>query len=381
MDKSLTIFLVADTMLAGGAEWFVLRLRNNLIRRGHDVHLIVLRADKIDHRIVNQFPETRLVHANIGLLRMLLFFDRVFNKIFKMPFLFHRYSTSWLRRKLKKSKPDVIHSHLLAADIIAVDANKGLGIQHVMTIHGDYIEFLKDNNKLRIDQLDIVINAVDKIVVISEEQKKFMSENFPITKEKLVKIYNGYELVEDVVAKQDYNHFTFGMIARGTAPKGWAYAMKAFAGIENKNARLVFYGSGEYLEGLARNNTDRRVSFAGFTNDPLAAISTFDVGLFASYYPSESLPTTIIEYLVLHKPVLTTPVGECAKMIESNGSLAGAIIPMKEGIPDTVALTQLMLEMMNNKSQYQEMSAVAERAKYKFEMSKCIDSYLKVYKS
>lgn len=375
------VFIVADNLMPGGAEWFMLRKYRELRNAGHKVEILVLQGDKIDQRLLGQFNELKPKYAPLLLVKPLSFLDRVLNKLFGIRILLNICNVIWLRKQLKLHKPDLIHSHLLPADYISVEANRNIKIRHLITVHGDYIAHIKKDEKRVLPKIGKVLGTVQKIVFISDEQREVLIKKYPIIKNKIVKIYNGYDLAtESKVAIRKDKPFTYGMIARGLPDKGWQIAIDAFSRIKAKNVQLLLYGESPYLEGLKKSNTDPRITFAGFTNKPKEAVEQFDLGLFPSYYPSESLPTTIIEYLALHKPVLTTSVGECRNMIEHNGEFAGAIIPMNNGMPDICVLQQLMETFEKDKKVYEESSLVAEKAKLKFDMNYCISQYLTLYK-
>ena len=130
---------------------------------------------------------------------------------------------------------------------------------------------------------------------------------------------------------------------------------------------------------LKKENSDSRISFMGFANSPLDAVQQFDVGLFPSYYSSESLPTTIIEYLAMHKPTITTDVGECKEMISFGNDLAGIVVELKDGMPDEEEFYKAMIKIKSDRDLYQKMSEVAQNCKSKFDMDQCILNYLRVY--
>lgn len=379
----MKICIVAETLLAGGAEWFILRHYKALEQKGHDVSLVVLRPDKIDKRILKNFRSVKKSYPSVLIVKLTVFLDRVLNKLFRKFFFYEQYSYRWLRKKLKKIQPHIIHSHLLAADIIVARANQGVSTKHVITIHGDYLEFIKEKQKKFLQSVSVVLKSVDAVVVITDEQKKLFIQHYPFITQKIKKIYNGYPTENKVYSSYSKNSrpFTFGMIARGIPEKGWDVVVEAVKRINRNDIKLMLFGEGSFLDQLKKNTTDSRVIFAGFTNDPLTAIQEFDVGLFPSYIPTESLPTTIIEYLMLEKPVITTDVGECAKMIEGDEGPAGIVIPLNGAKPDISKWAVAMEALQNDKQFYQFCTLNAASAKTKFEMNKCINSYIELYKN
>lgn len=377
----MKICLVAQHLLPGGVEWFILRLYREFHSRGHDVELLVFNPEKIEKRILAKFPEATVITPSKSIIALCLFFDKILNRLFKTTFFHFQYSAYWMKRYLKRKQPDVIHSHFLGTDKMIVKANKNQKTRHIVTMHGDYSARIKRKMKRFYPVMENVLKNVDNVVIISEEQKEVIGKKYPFAKQKMVKIYNGYSSSEVITTSTEKGVFTFGLIGRSVPEKGWEIAIKAFSKLHQSNVRLALYGEGAYLDELEKTNLDQRIRFMGLTNEPLNAVASFDVGLFPSYYTNESLPTTVIEYLMLHKPVFTTNVGECEHMIDYEGELAGKIIPFKDDKPCIDTLSEYMNAIIDDTQEYKRMAEIAKLAKTKFDMDKCINKYLKLYKN
>src|SRR5215217_4945069 len=224
----MVILMVAETLLLGGAEWFLLRQYVYLKEKGFQVHLFVTRPDHIDQRILEQFPDLVYTANSVKLTRLSVFVDRVLTKLVNRPFFVDFINIRRLKKEIRTIKPDVIHSHLLEADYKVMMANRTGNIRHVITIHGDYIGHIKEREEFFIKRLDKVLAAVSSVVVITREQQDIISAQAPAIKSKIVKIYNGYLLKELPEPKPVSNTFTFGLIARGIPEKGWEQAIQAF---------------------------------------------------------------------------------------------------------------------------------------------------------
>ena len=374
----MRILLVADTLLTGGAELFLLRQYCYLKANKFSVYLFVTRPDKVDKRILQKFPTVCYISPSLTLIQLAALGDRLFQKIFKKSFFLDNLNKSKINSTLKKLKPDVIHSHLLQADYKVFLANRKKPVRHIITVHGDYVEHIKKNEPTFFNRIIKVLSAVDRIVLISTEQQTILNHFLPSINNKLIKIYNGYSL-DKMPQKTVHEGFSFGMIARALPEKGWEAAILAFLKLNHPESRLLLYGEGIYMDQLRRKYTDARILFKGFTNEPLHAIQEIDAGLFPSYYQSESLPTTITEYLMMHKPVITTNVGECAEMIRHENEYAGIVLELKNARPDVDELAAAMQRMLSDTGFYVQCSRVASEAKKKFGMENCMNKYLNVY--
>jgi L-malate glycosyltransferase len=108
-------------------------------------------------------------------------------------------------------------------------------------------------------------------------------------------------------------------------------------------------------------------------------VSQFDVGVLPTTYDSESLPTTIIEYLLLGKPVIATDRGEISKMIGLPNEPAGILLNMVDGNVVENSLVAAMQTLMDNQDLYSRFSMSALKRARTFNMETCIMEYLKLY--
>jgi glycosyltransferase involved in cell wall biosynthesis len=391
----MKILLVTDTLLPGGAELFVLRLAQALHQKGFDVRIFNLRP-----RAVNR-EKVRLIAPDVTVISPAVVSSYLLNKIDSLLYrvgvdfsILRMLQQKALKRYCRAENVDVIHSHLFVSDYVAVSALNSFKCKKVITIHGDYLQYPKRlNAKERVgflnytEKLTYIVKHVNDIVVITDEQKQFF--NHLIKKErpavKISKIYNGYSAKQTEFKNLrpalgiKEGDFVFGMIARGIEEKGWSYLIQAFEILNKPNARLVLVGEGKYLDRLRTENNNRHVHFAGFTTTPLEWVNIMDVGLFASYIKNEGLPTTIIEYLFLEKPVVTTNVGECKKMIMNGDKSAGFALDLKNERPDVKLIAEKMKLLMDDRKLVESLKQVAARIKPNFDMMNCVNSYLEVY--
>ena len=90
------------------------------------------------------------------------------------------------------------------------------------------------------------------------------------------------------------------------------------------------------LEEFKKNNIHRNVIFLGQQTEPIKYINLFDIGVSPTYF-WESLPTAIIDYLSLGKPVIVTDNAESKYMITVNGDdMAGMVVPVTKNSWDVI---------------------------------------------
>lgn len=107
--------------------------------------------------------------------------------------------------------------------------------------------------------------------------------------------------------------FIIGYTGRVVRDKGVHVLLQAFARVCEAlpNTVLVINGQGSYmqaLKGLVANlQLESRVRLLGFAPDCLIAASIYDIAVMPSFF--EGFPNTLIEYMSLGKPIISTAVG------------------------------------------------------------------------
>lgn len=392
----MNIVLATEVIHPGGAETFVLRLASALQSAGHRVHLFIFYKQGFREALVKKMaPDVPLRFADIPAEWPLQKADGLFAKLGVDSGLRKTKIIQSLQNLIKETGAEVVHSHLMKSDEVCLAATKDLNIPVVTTIHGDYLQFFdKTKRGLPVTILDYNKKAtanlkeLKKIVCISDKQLKFFQKEFATeTAGKLEKIYNGYEsnAVPKTCKREGLNipenAFVFGMVSRGIADKGWERAIQAFKQLDNSGAHLILVGGGEHLEELQRKyGSEPRVHFAGHSDEPLEWIQGFDAGILPTTYPSESLPTVVIEYLYCGKPVIASEAGEIRNMIHQQGKEAGIILPLGTE-KMTAALTEAMQSYLNNKNIYEQHKQNALPLFEAFRMDTCIRRYEAVYEA
>ena len=242
---------------------------------------------------------------------------------------------------------------------------------------------------IRKKQVDYYKNLIQKIFndfshVIFAADKHFDAYKFWNLENSFSKIYYGFEKpkkIQPVEFKKGAS-FVFGMIARGDRTKGWAEAIEAFKILKtetNRRLKLVLVGDSDYLRQLKKENQDSDIIFAGATDNPLGWIYHFDVGLLPTYFPAESLPNSVIEYLAMGKPVIATDWAEIPQMIDSEQGRAGLLVRFNNNKPDIFQLAELMYKLLTDKSLYAQLKTNTAMAFSKFSLRSCAKNYLNLF--
>ena len=385
--EDMRILLITETLAAGGAETFVVRLANALVA-AHDVTIAVLIGQFSNPALEAQVNQSvHLEQLRLPALRTLNKLDGLARRVGVDFSLIRWIQRRWLRNLIRKTKPDVAHSHLFKADRLVTETREvRSAMRHVTTLHGDYAPFLSnlaDPQMLKLsERMQTTLGRVDSIVSICAEQEEFVRDRFPDVQRKLVRIYNGFEPWRPIVepSSRPDRPLRFGMASRGVKLKGWSKAIAAFSKLKRGAAELILVGEGKYLAELRAQPVLSGVRFVGFSDNPVDWLIDCDVCLLPSEFPNESLPTAVMEYLFCAKPVIATDVGEIATMIRTpTGKLAGTLLSFEEGRVSVDDLAAAMQSYVDDPALRRRHAALAPAAFAKFDMGACAAAYARLY--
>lgn len=392
----MNIILGSEVIHPGGAETFILRLAQALYKNGHDARVFVFYNELLNRELCKLIaPDVTIVPASIPANILLRKIDGLLFRL-KIDFSIRNFFIKKsLKTLIKQHRTEVIHSHLLKVDALCLDVAGEKNIPVVNTIHGDYLQFFeKTRNNVPIPLLNYTKKAhsnlgrLSALVCISDKQIGFFHENFSReTTGKISKIYNGYtgRVTEDAQKLKTQlgisaTDFVFGMVSRGIPDKGWQVAIDAFLQIGRNDTRLILTGQSEYLSSLQQKYAgESRIHFTGHADNPINWINIFDVGLLPSTYPSESLPTVIIEYMYCHVPVIASDAGEIVNMTGQRTAPAGIIAPVKEGKVNAATVAEAMQKYIIDKQLYEKHKENTALCYNMFDMNKCVDAYTDIY--
>jgi L-malate glycosyltransferase len=394
----MRILLVCDALLTGGAETFALRLGSALKQRGHLPTLVILRRDLVDdEQYYRLASNVDLAKLSLPISRTLRFLDGCLYRI-GMTFSLLRYSQiQRLKALIRLTRPDVVHAHLITSDLVVSRACAKCCVPWISTMHGDYLA-LEESGSSKAARIPDFKRAclelepsVSCVVCITDQQVRQLERLMPSLshEERTLKIYNGYALtapdlnptgIPAALNRIPPNAFVVGMVARGVKKKGWDVLVHAFEALDLPDAWLVLVGDGDHLQSLRCANQNPRIVFCGNVVDPLRYIARFDVACLPTQFTTESLPTVVVEYMLMGKPVVATAVGEIPAMLEAFSPDPAGLLVNVGGDDEMVPRVQEALKRLYaDPSLRRLLGANALRAVRKFDMDACVDAYLEVY--
>jgi glycosyltransferase involved in cell wall biosynthesis len=371
----MRILMSIQSLVAGGAERFFVNLANGLAER-HEVTCYLPLKRLGDPALTSALAPGLRVREQSGLTPLTY---RIFYKLTLM--LRHRLPAfdpegmlhaTTLRALHRRHRFDVVNTHLMPAARQACAAFEQVRLPVTKTDHGDtaHPDMRRDG---------VIFRRLDALICpAAANAGKARTQPFS-SRCRITRIPHGHRVSANPSALPPFEGVTFGMVARGVADKGWHEAVAAARRVRGRMGRalrLVLVGDGPALARL-RDETQAEpwIVHAGHQQDAAAWIRGFDVGLLPSCLAEESLPLSVIEYLLCGRPVIATAVGGIREMLGD----AGMLVPLAaEGRADVGALAQAMEQMMDAGVRA-GFAARVPRAASAFDLGRCVTAYEELF--
>ena len=322
-----------------GAERHLLVLLSALRSRDVDAHLLVL--------VENNKPMNDMVSEaqdrGIPIRRLTIHRDYDLSLLFK------------IRRALREIKPDIVHTHLIHADVYGLLAAKLAGIRSVISSRHNDDQFRFHPMWRRISPM--IWRMTDGGIAISAAIKHFMLEVEDAPRHKISIVNYGLEHEwipdEDLRAARDSlcvelhlesDALLLGMVCRIVEQKGIPYALQAFQRVSDcfPAANLVIAGDGDLrpqLEALAQElGIDAKVHWLGWRGDAVDLIAAFDVLLLPSLW--EGFGLVLLEAMSRLVPVIASRVSAIPEVVVHGET--GILVEAREVDELATAMTRLL---------------------------------------
>jgi len=375
--------MVIQALDTGGAEWAFVRMANAMTAM-HEITAYVPWVCDSSPALVSALD------SRIRLVSLPLPWSWMHSVTYKLSLLFPRLA---LERRIHRfvlrllnhlERFHAVNPHLQVSTQIACDAFKHTRVPIIESDHGDYALLKKEDPEMKHSQP--VFLRLDAIVCPAEANHRIMRD-MPwkagfrsIIIPYAAPAYSRFTTTTSSSSTKNAS-FTFGLISRGIADKGWAEALAAFRLLQKQVAtpmRLVFVGEGPEIQRLRYEvASDEAIIFAGHQADPTDWISRFDVGLLPSCFTAESLPNVIIECQLQGKPVIATRIGGIPEMLEPDGHPCGILIPISPatGRADVPSLASAMQRLMEDRTFHAACTAAAYQASARYSPQSCATAY------
>jgi len=259
---------------------------------------------------------------------------------------------------LRKVRPEIVHSFLFRANILARIAGYLTGvpiiISSIRVMGGEkrYFHFIER----------ITSFMVEHYIAVSESVKNYVMQKSKISDENITVIYNGTDIENHNYSNVKNVKMPFGVedgddilvtVGRLHKQKGHAYLLHAISMVEKEMPRLklLIIGEGEEENNLkilaeTLDLTDK-IIFAGLRYDVEKILPV--AGLFILPSLWEGTPNVLLEAMAARKPVIATEVGGIPEVVVHGRT--GILVPPE----DSDALANAIKNLLKDKLKAEEM--------------------------
>lgn len=366
----MNIAIILQDLRGGGAEKMMVRLANALQNAENNITIILLTEKGINLSFVND--RVNLVH--LGCSRSIL-------------------SILPLAKHLRSAKYDVILSALTHINVIAI-VSKILSFTKSNLFVSERNHFSKDKYSSSSTLIKLAYNVApflyerfsEKIICVSKGVADDLKDNHNISKDKLAVCDN--PVLEDDYSDSEaryfekkeadiHKSFTFVAVGRLAYQKGFDVLIKSFAKLNCKKTNLIIFGEGpleKELKDLVKDlKCENRVSFPGYTKDPIGEIAKYDCFVLSSRY--EGSPNVLVEALSTGIRVISTDCPSGPNEVITSDEI-GYLVP----VDSETELLAAMNRAIAIDNEYEKISSRI-RAVEKFRSSNSAMQYISVFNS
>jgi glycosyltransferase involved in cell wall biosynthesis len=231
--------------------------------------------------------------------------------------------TAALRRAVRDTDAEVVHSHGYRSDVLTRVAALVSRFPTVTTVHGFTGGGMKNRAYERLQLL--ALRGFDAVVPVSEPLSR-MLERAGIPARRLHLVPNAYAPLfrpEDRATARGKLGLppegkVIGWVGRLSREKGPDVAIRALAGVRDRNWVAVFLGDGPERAALERLAAEQgvasRIRWMGTWSGAGAVMAAFDVLLLSSR--TEGTPVVLLEAAAAGVPIVATAVGGVPDLLD-----------------------------------------------------------------
>jgi glycosyltransferase involved in cell wall biosynthesis len=278
-------------------------------------------------------------------------------------------------------RPDVVHTHLVHADVYGAMATARLGLPLVSTKHND--------DPFRTGPLRFMERAVARraaaVIAITDALARFQVERVGLPADKVTTIHYGLDALPEAWGPNPDVELPDGArvllsVARLVRQKGLDVAVDALPTIRERHpdAVLVVLGQGPERAGLEEQARRRGVSEAlrlpGRAGDVAAWLQRADVLVHPARW--EGFGLAVLEAMVAGLPVVGSRVSSLPELVADGRT--GVLVPPD----DSDALAAAVSELLDDPDLARQLGeAGRERASKEFSVDRMAERTLDVYRA
>lgn len=326
----------------GGAERVMLQLTERFSRLGYRCVLVTSFRDEFEYPVPEGVERLSIEQEQSRANKLVKNLSRIMA----------------LRKFCKEYKPAALISFMAEPNMRALIATTGLGIKNIVSVRN----VPEKEYAGRILGLvgRYLLPTADGCVFQTEDAKNWFPEKLQ-RKSEIIMNQVSRIFFDESPAEEKRDIVTAGRLAQ---QKNQKMLIRAYAGLENCEERLVIYGMGELreeLEALIKElKLEGRVILAGQSSNVPRDIKSAKIFVLPSDF--EGMPNALLEAMALGLCCISTdcPCGGPRAVIED--SVNGRLIP----VGDEAALTKALQELLSDESKREILAANARKSAENF---------------
>jgi len=360
--QTINILYVIDSLKLGGKEKQLMELAKSL--------------SKI-YKITILTFDFNIEYSEIYALPIKLIINNLNRKSIKFQF--------FLRNLLKKEKINIVHTWDLISSLAVGIQLKFFKIKHINGCLRGSARLKKISKASFLYKLSFFFSDI----VISNSKAGLLAKKV-MNNKKFTYIYNGIDLSNIIVnetviinKKKEMainTKYVIGMVATFREGKDYFSLIEAGEKLCKKRNDITIIGVGNGLEHFLINNNAvkcNRIKLFGKRQDIYEIISFFDIGILLSVETElhgEGISNSIMEYMALGKPVITTKSGGNCEIVYNNKN--GFVIEEKN-VDELVNKIEFLLDNNYFRKKFGEKGR--NIIETKFSLKTMVDNYNNIY--
>ena len=293
------------------------------------------------------------------------------------------YVREWqsLRELMRRTQPDVVHTHGYRSDVIGGLAAAVSGIPRVTTVHGFTGGDAKNraNEWLQVHAYHGFSAVVAVSTTIVQRLKKSglrdsLIRTIPNAIDQQLPIRSRDAARTKLGASKD--EFVIGWVGRMSNEKGLDVLVESLRNIKQP-FKAIFIGDGPDREPLSREiarlGLESSVRWTGVVPDAAALFSAFDV--LASSSRTEGIPIVLLEAMPANVPIVATKVGGIPEMLDDAEAL---LVPSEAPLELAAAISAVRRDPASARAR---AAAARARLDRDFTVEPWVARYEAVYRS
>lgn len=364
--ENMKILFYNGSLRMGGAEKILVEILNGLDKKDKEIDLVisdnVLGENFFEKELPKEVKLTYLISSDL-IEKTKFYKSRKKNIFYKMMYNYYmrkeqKEKTINLAKFLKDKKYDVVvdFDMGLSKNIDLVDAKK-----RIAWIHSPIDSWYRKKDKIK--RLGDRLKKYNTLVTICDDMKEKTEKLYPFLKDKLVRIYNPFDIekIQDqskdlseiteekrVLLKEEY---TISVGRLDNYSKDYDTLLKGFKGAKERGLteKLYILGEGEerkLIESwIDELNLKDDVILLGKYRNPYPWIKNAKLFVHSSRF--EGLPTVLIEALICGVPVISSDCPTGPSEILKEGTIG-----LLYDVGDSETLKKQILELLKNSIEY-----------------------------